>query len=195
METLKRNESYINPNYINENSMMSELIFNELIDHLKDLDVKVIIPDDIISTEALLDQAENDIPQRLSLIQEKINLDLRDLPIDILFDKLLGIDSLILFKGNIHPCDITTGQATVVKNKRQKMQELSPFYSTIGIKGVPLVIKLIKPNSSIDTSLNFLQQLEEFLYIREEVLSRYEGNKVDIPKKTLSYISSAAIRL
>lgn len=124
----------ISPNFTTEQAATAEIGLTDLVEQGQLLGVTTasveLPPTKIIEVTEMFGNG------RVAKVKEglaKDNLELESIPTEALMDRLLGIDGLIEFKGEIFGIDVTTGKGTVLYNKKAKATELQPIYRQLGI--------------------------------------------------------------
>ncbi len=154
-------ESKFTPNFTNNQSIKAEEGMREVLDRSKEIGVEA--EPISITAEQVLSLAQDKIPNRYNLVYNKLKekgINIQDLPVDVLLDKLLAIDNVFRFNGKNYAVDVTTGKHTVVKSKEKKFRELKDVLMNIGFDHA-LIIRL-KQDVTDDVILDLFTNLEQY---------------------------------
>ena len=91
--------------------------------------------------------SEYGTPTRSSNGSYRIELDWEQVPIQVILDKVYGLDAVIFFRGWCIGIDVTTNPQTLIE-KRQKLQRLAPLWQGIGIDHVVVIHLLLQKQSN-----------------------------------------------
>ena len=77
----------------------------------------------------------------------RIELDWKQVPSQVILDKVYGLDAVISFRGWCIGIDVTTNGEALIE-KRQKLQWLTPLWQGIGIDHVVVIYLLLRKQSN-----------------------------------------------
>ena len=145
------------PNYLTPQSRKAETDFDGILDRAQDigLEVQKVNPD--ITPSKILSLLEQIQPERLKLVQIKLKekgINIKDLNLNELLDKALGIDFLFRFKDKVFAVDVASGNANTLLNKGEKIRSFEDIYKKIGIDKA-IVIR-IRDEITDDLLIDFL---------------------------------------
>lgn len=149
------------PNFTTKEAERAETNLDSLIETMKILGFSCVEVNS--SSEALIDAARKIVPERLRLVDQKLNAkdqNLSEMPPNIVLDKLYGVDKIIEYKGRTFFIDATTAKTTGIKNKINKFTELENLLRSVGGDHA-VVLSLRKDDVSEDAAIKFAAALED----------------------------------
>ena len=122
------------PNYINEQSKITETQLGQIIK--KAVSYGISVHSEGLKRENVVAKVKELVPERWQLVEEKLSsegLVPEQLDDKTLFDRLLGIDELVRMNGHLIAIDVTSGNGTLLYNKRRRFEELKPVFDDLDI--------------------------------------------------------------
>lgn len=153
----------ISPNYVNEQSKLTETQLGQIIEKASEFGINLHLEE--LDRETTVAIAKELIPERWQLVNEKLSMEgltPEQLDDKTLFDRLLGIDELINLNGKLIVIDVTSGNGTLLYNKKSKFETLKPVFDKIGIAHA--IVVSIKGNLSdeqVISLFNYIDSLED----------------------------------
>lgn len=176
------------PNFTSEKAEKAEKDFNHILE--ENVFLGVSKGDILMDKEELIITLKKEIPDRISLVLEKVNESedfLYHLSKNEILDKVLAVDSLFLFMGKLIAVDIASGNSSSLINKRNKMISFKNIYDKIGIDKA--VVLRIRDEITEDLILDFFQKIEKDILTSDYSYCefRYNDGDIDAQKDTLVF--------
>lgn len=134
----------ISPNYTNIRSEICERSMDKLVGDISN-GVMVKLDRDVV-----INLVREFVPERLAVVSSKLEHEgkaLADLDTDTLVDRLLGIDNLFRLGGKTYAIDVTSGNGTLLHNKKVKTENMRAVFTSLGIDHF-IVVSLSEPYSA-----------------------------------------------
>ncbi|MBP7785728.1 hypothetical protein KA062_00535 [Patescibacteria group bacterium] len=148
------------PNYVTEDSRSVEIQMKKILETA--VSYGIDISSEILNRETLLNSVRNHVPERYQLVSDKLateGLILEQLDDKTIYDRMLGIDYLIRFNGHLIAIDVTSGNGTLLYNKKRKFEELKPVFDDLGISHA--VVISLKGGITDDQVISIFEKIDD----------------------------------